>query len=167
MLTWKVPYAPYNTLFEAILPKHLLENDAKEILTYDAYNRSPIGTGPFMFAEWKAGEYIRVVKNPDYWRGQDTPSWTRSSSSSSPTTTPPERHEVQGRRSWPRLPAQPGQGRLKDHRRLHDRPVSANTSWNPSAPASSDRSGKMLFGDPERAQGHVLRHRSQEHCHRT
>src|SRR5690606_27705984 len=36
-------------------------------------NRSPLGTGPFKFAEWKAGEYIRVEKNPDYWRGADYP----------------------------------------------------------------------------------------------
>lgn len=69
LFTWKVPYAPYNTLFEAILPEHLLgKMTAKEILTYDPYNRSPIGTGPFKFAEWKSGEYIRVVKNPNYWR---------------------------------------------------------------------------------------------------
>jgi ABC-type transport system substrate-binding protein len=28
----------------------------------------PIGTGPFKFAEFKPNEYIRVVKNPDYWK---------------------------------------------------------------------------------------------------
>jgi peptide/nickel transport system substrate-binding protein len=67
--TWKVPYAPYNTLFEAILPAHLFGNmTPTEITNYEPYNRSPIGTGPFMFAEWKSGEYIRVVKNPNYWR---------------------------------------------------------------------------------------------------
>ncbi len=74
LFTWKVPYAAYNTLFEAILPEHILgKMTAKEILTYDPYNRSPIGTGPFKFAEWKPGEYIRVVKNPDYWRGPQYP----------------------------------------------------------------------------------------------
>jgi len=71
---WTVPYAPYNTLFEAILPEHVLGNlTTAEILTYDPYNRSPLGTGPFKFAEWKSGEYIRVVKNPDYWRGPEYP----------------------------------------------------------------------------------------------
>src|SRR6266849_5790077 len=28
----------------------------------------PIGTGPFKFAEYKPNEYIKVVKNPDYWK---------------------------------------------------------------------------------------------------
>lgn len=28
----------------------------------------PIGTGPFKFVEYKPNEYIRVTRNPDYWR---------------------------------------------------------------------------------------------------
>ncbi|MGD9946671.1 MAG: ABC transporter substrate-binding protein, partial [Burkholderiaceae bacterium] len=28
---------------------------------------APIGTGPFKFAEWRKGQYIRLVRNPDYW----------------------------------------------------------------------------------------------------
>ena len=28
----------------------------------------PIGTGPFKFVEYKPNEYIRVVRNPDYWK---------------------------------------------------------------------------------------------------
>jgi peptide/nickel transport system substrate-binding protein len=28
----------------------------------------PIGTGPFKFAEFKANESIKLVRNPDYWR---------------------------------------------------------------------------------------------------
>ena len=28
----------------------------------------PIGTGPFKFVEFKLNEYIKVAKNPDYWK---------------------------------------------------------------------------------------------------
>jgi peptide/nickel transport system substrate-binding protein len=71
VFTWADVYAPYASLFDTILPKHFLEG--QDILTYDAYNRSPLGTGPFVFAEWKSGEYVRVVKNENYWRGSDYP----------------------------------------------------------------------------------------------
>ena len=33
-----------------------------------AMRRSPIGTGPFKLAEWKANDVIRFVKNRDYWK---------------------------------------------------------------------------------------------------
>jgi peptide/nickel transport system substrate-binding protein len=74
VMTWDKPFAPYASLFEAILPEHILGKlSTEEVLTYDAYNRSPLGTGPFVFAEWKPGEYVRVTKNPNYWRGPDLP----------------------------------------------------------------------------------------------
>ncbi|MBV8119317.1 MAG: peptide ABC transporter substrate-binding protein [Alphaproteobacteria bacterium] len=30
--------------------------------------RHPIGTGPFKFVEFKPNEYIKVTRNPDYWK---------------------------------------------------------------------------------------------------
>ncbi len=73
---WNGEYGYYAGLFEAILPEHVLGGmTTQQIVNYTPYNRGPatIGTGPFRFAEWKAGEYIRVVRNPDYWRGPQYP----------------------------------------------------------------------------------------------
>ncbi len=48
-----------------IVPKHLLEG--KDVREAELSN-NPVGTGPFKFVEWKKGQYIRLDKNPDYWR---------------------------------------------------------------------------------------------------
>jgi peptide/nickel transport system substrate-binding protein len=32
-----------------------------------AFGRSPVGTGPFKFVEWKEGDYILLEKNVKYW----------------------------------------------------------------------------------------------------
>jgi glutathione transport system substrate-binding protein len=35
---------------------------------HDGYlSRHAVGTGPYRFAEWKSGEYVREVRNEDYW----------------------------------------------------------------------------------------------------
>jgi peptide/nickel transport system substrate-binding protein len=47
-----------------VLPKHLYEGT--DILN-NPYNNKPVGTGPFVFKEWKKGEYILLERNPNYW----------------------------------------------------------------------------------------------------
>jgi peptide/nickel transport system substrate-binding protein len=47
-----------------VLPKHVYEG--KDFTTHPALN-APIGTGPFVFKEWKKGDFIRLEKNPSYW----------------------------------------------------------------------------------------------------
>lgn len=62
------PYAPFLsqlTVFDApMLPRHIYEGS--NVGTNPA-NQKPVGTGPFMFAEWKRGASIRLVRNPNYW----------------------------------------------------------------------------------------------------
>lgn len=43
--------------------------DAVEALG-DSYAQTPIGTGPFMFAEYQPQQFIRLVANPEYFRGE-------------------------------------------------------------------------------------------------
>ncbi|MBV9152178.1 MAG: peptide ABC transporter substrate-binding protein, partial [Alphaproteobacteria bacterium] len=45
--------------FAAITPCHQ---------TPDQMRQHPIGTGPFKFVEFKPNEYIKLTRNPDYWK---------------------------------------------------------------------------------------------------
>ena len=45
--------------FSPIYPCHVAPRDMRS---------HPIGTGPFKFGEFKPNEYIKVTRNPDYWK---------------------------------------------------------------------------------------------------
>jgi peptide/nickel transport system substrate-binding protein len=69
---YKEVYAPYALQFvRGTLPKHVLEG--RDIDTANDYSRAPLGTGPYRVAEWKSGEYIRLERVPNYWRGPGLP----------------------------------------------------------------------------------------------
>lgn len=57
-------YAPFLGLFYAILPRHATGVPAE--MTQWAYNRQPIGTGPFQVVEWISGDHILLEPNPNY-----------------------------------------------------------------------------------------------------
>jgi ABC-type transport system substrate-binding protein len=65
-----------------ILPEHLLNDEVlrKEALRLgkdpqafsmrqSAFNRNPIGCGPFVFREWKSDQYIQLDRYDGYWEG--------------------------------------------------------------------------------------------------
>ncbi len=67
-VTYDRPFAPALMSWGAsILPKHLLEGrDIKST----PLARKPVGTGPFVFKEWKTGEKIVLASNEDYFEGR-------------------------------------------------------------------------------------------------
>ncbi len=66
---------PYAQALESwgiwMLPKHLLERYVAEGRLREApQNRQPVGNGPYRFVEWKSGEKVVVVANPDSFEGR-------------------------------------------------------------------------------------------------
>ncbi|MBN3033412.1 MAG: peptide-binding protein [Candidatus Saganbacteria bacterium] len=62
------PFAPF--LINAgigIIPKHLL---ADKDINRARFNRRPVGTGPFIFKEWRAGDRVTVERNSGYYLGK-------------------------------------------------------------------------------------------------
>jgi ABC-type transport system substrate-binding protein len=74
-----------NAWMMGVLPEHLLNTKALQREARDKnlneeqiescnlrdsdFNRNPIGTGPFIFKEWKGDQFIRLERNEDYWEG--------------------------------------------------------------------------------------------------
>ncbi|MCO4312057.1 ABC transporter substrate-binding protein SapA [Pectobacterium versatile] len=54
-------YAP---ILSAEYAQRLTKEDKKELL-----DREPVGTGPYLLNEYRNGQYIRLTRNSDYWRG--------------------------------------------------------------------------------------------------
>ncbi|MBI3915110.1 MAG: peptide ABC transporter substrate-binding protein [Chloroflexi bacterium] len=64
VIKFKTFYAPYLTLFgDFVLPK--TTGDPKGMKDW-AYNRKPVGTGPFKVDEWVADSHVTLSRNPNY-----------------------------------------------------------------------------------------------------
>lgn len=64
VITFSEFYAPFLTLFDFVLPEHVL--GSLPDMNNASYNQAPVGTGPFMVQEWQPGDYISLVPNPNY-----------------------------------------------------------------------------------------------------
>lgn len=66
----KKPFSPLlaslGSGLRPIVARHLYEG--KGDYRSNPANLQPIGTGPFVFKEWKRGAYIRLERNPEYWK---------------------------------------------------------------------------------------------------
>jgi peptide/nickel transport system substrate-binding protein len=73
--TLAAPTATYETIFSEILPKHDLEG---KDFANDYNDTRWVSSGPFVFDQWAKGEFVTLVKNPNYWKtdpetGQNLP----------------------------------------------------------------------------------------------
>lgn len=50
-----------------ILPEHLLRDVPLETWPTATFSRAPVGTGPYRFVRWDAGERILLERNDGYW----------------------------------------------------------------------------------------------------
>jgi peptide/nickel transport system substrate-binding protein len=67
-ITYDKPFAPALISWgSSILPKHLLSGID---ITRSPLTRHPIGTGPYKFKEWVAGQKIVLISNHDYFEGR-------------------------------------------------------------------------------------------------
>jgi ABC-type transport system substrate-binding protein len=82
-IVYKRLYSPaIGTWAMGILPQHLLNNDAlraeafrkgldpdKMSMRQSDFSRSPVGSGPFVFKEWRSDQYIALDRFDQYWEG--------------------------------------------------------------------------------------------------
>lgn len=82
-IVYKRLYSPaFGTWGMGVLPEHLLNAEAlkgeaeskgadpdKFTIRDSDFNRHPVGTGPFVFREWKSDQYIVLDRNDEYWEG--------------------------------------------------------------------------------------------------
>ncbi|MBI4279641.1 MAG: ABC transporter substrate-binding protein [Armatimonadetes bacterium] len=65
------PFAPLPVLLghtAGIGPKHILEKEANVNNAHEFNKRRPVGTGPFMIREARAGSHYILVRNPNFYR---------------------------------------------------------------------------------------------------
>lgn len=66
------PYAPFlEATTRGILPAHRLRGVTAAAIASTPFNRSPVGTGPFMVQsgqDWLRTHSLRLTPNPAYWR---------------------------------------------------------------------------------------------------
>jgi peptide/nickel transport system substrate-binding protein len=67
VFTLKYPYAPFaGRTVLPIVPEHIA---GKQDPNTGVFNTEPIGTGPYVLADWRKGEKLTFKANPHYWGG--------------------------------------------------------------------------------------------------
>jgi peptide/nickel transport system substrate-binding protein len=56
-----------------IVPKHIWGEETWETIGEAQFDAPLVGTGPYTAAEWETGQFVRFVRNPEYWGTQAYP----------------------------------------------------------------------------------------------
>lgn len=70
--TWAMGILPEHLLNAEVLKKEALrlgKNPQTFSMRQSAFNRNPVGCGPFVFREWKSDQYIQLDRFDEYWEG--------------------------------------------------------------------------------------------------
>jgi ABC-type transport system substrate-binding protein len=73
ILDWAWPLVPKHLLDGPALQREMdrrqISKEARKTFTMrnSDFERKPIGTGPYRFAQWLPDQYIRLTRNDDYW----------------------------------------------------------------------------------------------------
>ncbi|GAA4854912.1 peptide-binding protein [Paenibacillus vulneris] len=69
--TFSEPNAGYiDMMIYNILPQHLLKDVAIKDMEKSAFFKQPVGSGAYKLEEWKQGQYLRFVRNENYYGGK-------------------------------------------------------------------------------------------------
>ena len=67
-LRFKEAFAPWEILFDVILPKHVVEKEAS--LRESPFNQKPVGFGPFKITEFVQGDHMTFEAFDGFWKGR-------------------------------------------------------------------------------------------------
>lgn len=69
--TFAIPFAAYRSMFETVLPAHVLDGeDLNEVWNdgiTDPATGDAIGNGPYLFGGWERGRQLTLVRNDAFW----------------------------------------------------------------------------------------------------
>lgn len=65
------PNPRYLELWDVVLPAHA--TGSTTVTTRSPQARLPLGTGPFVYADWKSGDQVTLKRNAAYWRDPALP----------------------------------------------------------------------------------------------